>query len=286
MTALEAPEHGAHSLRKRPRISLAPSVARRLLCFELEHFVTESGVTHQTIAEWLGVTRPAVSAALAGSSLFSRPALEVLLSRLHRTEWFPRLNALLTTARRKSPELDATSGTGPRDAELVVGLEAFAEQVTVFDPWLIPPHLQTQMYAAALTKLDNDRQNRSREQRQAPLLHDHNPLMLRWLTSEHVLSRRIGSDAVMDDQRSFLLELATRDNVEVRVIPAKVELPPISPFQLVHGTRPVVVEPSRLALHYACDLGTVRHFERVVDGLIQRVLGAEESVGLIRQVPG
>lgn len=65
----------------------------------------------------------------------------------------------------------------------------------------------------------------------------------------------------MDDQRAFLVEPAGRANVEIRMIPAHTELPPINPFSLVPGTPPVVVEPSRLALRYAFNPGTVAHFE-------------------------
>lgn len=261
---------------------LVPLTARRLLRFELERLVGEAGVRHGTVAEWLGVSRASVTQALAAKNLLSRPALEVLLGRLDRVEWFPRLCGLLTTARRKTGAQDSAAGSGQRDAELVVGLEAFADAVTVFDPWLVPVQLRTQMYAAALLKLDDSVHNRARELRQAPLLCERDPLPFRWITSEHALGRSVGGKPVMDDQWASFVELAARGNVEVRVIPATTELPPVSPFQIVHGTPAVVVEPSRLTAHYSSDAGTTRHFERLVDGLMRRALGAEESVALIQ----
>lgn len=269
-------------LRDRPRVALAPSVARRLLRFELERLVADTGVRHQTIAGWLGVSRPSVSAALACSNLLSRPALEVLLGRMDRAEWFPRLSGLLATARRKTVEPGAAAVIGRHDAELVMGLEAFADAVTVFDPWLVPVHLRTPMYAEALTTLDNTGHNDAREQRQAPLLDDRDPLALRWITSEHALDRRVGGTPTMGAQRKLLVELAERHNVEVQVIPVTTELPPTSPFQMVHGTPAVVVEPSRMAQHYAHDQSTVRHFEHLTEELTRRALGTAESMALIQ----
>ncbi|MGX7828723.1 Scr1 family TA system antitoxin-like transcriptional regulator [Actinokineospora sp. 24-640] len=261
---------------------LAPSVARRLLRFELERLVAETRVTHATVASWLGVSRASVTLALAGKNLVSQPAIEVLCNRLDRAAWFPRSSSLLAAARRKTePDVDAVSGQ--RDVELVVGLEAFAEQVTVFDPWLVPVHLQTQMYAAALAKLGSTVQNVAREQRQAPLLDDRDPLVFQWITSEYALRRRIGGTPAMDDQRSFLVELTGRANIELWVIPASVELPPVSPFQIVYGTPPVVVEPSRLAVCTAHDLATVAYFERLAEGLRRRALSPRASVALLRE---
>ena len=123
-------ETAAQTIRTHPRVALSPAVARRMLCFDLEQLMGTAGVTHQALAEWLGVSRPAVTAAMQGKTLFSRPAVEVICTRLERDEWLPRLDGLLATARRapRSPE------PGQRDAELVIGLEAFAEEVTVFDP--------------------------------------------------------------------------------------------------------------------------------------------------------
>ncbi|MFC5290912.1 DUF5753 domain-containing protein [Actinokineospora guangxiensis] len=271
-------------IRDRPRVPLTPSVARRMLRFELERLIGESGVRHATVAEWLGVSRASVSAAIACSNLFSRPALEVLLNRLGESCWFARLNELLIAARRKDGCPGSTTDGEQRDADLLPGLEAFADKLTVFDPWWVPTLLRTQGYAVALAKLDSVIQNRAREQRQTSLLEDRDPLHVCWITSEHALHRQVGGRAVMDDQRAFLVELTGRPTVTMHVIPAKGDLPPTSPFQLVHGTPPVVVESSRLALHYAHDPGTVGHFEHLAEALTQRALSARDSARLLQEV--
>ncbi|MGX7829086.1 DUF5753 domain-containing protein [Actinokineospora sp. 24-640] len=281
MTAAPIIEPIVSPLRDHPRVPLTPTAARRLLRFELEWLVAETGVTHAMVASWLGVSRASVTQALSGKNLLSRPAIEVLCSRLGRIAWFPRLSSMLAVARHKTTEPDVAAVTGQRDSELVLGLEAFADRITVFDPWLVPVHLRTQMYAAALTKLDAWTQDQVGELRRAPLTDDRDPLAFRWVTSEHAFRRRIGGTPVMDDQRAFLLELAGRSNVDIRIIPAQAELP-VNPFQLVHGTPPVVVEPTRLALHYTFDVDAVTHFEDLVERLQRRALSPEDSVTLIR----
>jgi hypothetical protein len=275
-------ETAEQAVRVHPRVALAPVVARRMLCFDLEQLVRTAGVTHQIVAEWLGVSRPAVTAAMRGKTLFSRPAVEVICTRLERDEWLPRLDGLLTTARRTpgAPEPEP----GPRDAALVIGLEAFADEVTVFDPWLVPALLHTQMYATALVELDNAAHNTAREQRQAALLTSSDPLPLRWITSEQALHRQVRTLTVREEQQAFLAEVTERENITVSVISGTTDLPPVAPFCLVRGTTPVVVESSRLTVHYATDPVTVDHFTHLTDSLVRRALNPEDSARLIRQM--
>ena len=139
------------------------------------------------------------------------------------------------------------------------------------------------MYAAALIKLDDTAHNTAREQRQAALLTDSDPLPFRWITSEHALHRRVGNLTATEDQRAFLVEMTERENITVSVIPGTADLPPAAPFCLVHGTTPVALEPSRLTVHYATDPVTVDHFTHLTDSLTRRALSPEDSAQLIRQ---
>lgn len=69
--------------RDEPRVALTPGEARRLPRFELERLVAGAGLRHETVASWLGVSRPAASTALPCKSLLSRPALEVSCCKLN-----------------------------------------------------------------------------------------------------------------------------------------------------------------------------------------------------------
>lgn len=270
----------AVDVRAHPQIELESHVARRVLRFELERLC--AGVRHDMIAGWLGVSRPSASAALACKNLFSKPALEVILTRLDRLEQFPHLAALLQAARRRPARGVPVGRTARRDDVLAVGLEAFAHSITVFDPWTVPPHLQTEAYAAALDSIDMSPSSTGREQRQA-LLQDSNAPAFRWVTVEHALTRIVGSEVVMRDQFRHLLDLAARPNFTVQIIPADTDPGATgASFQLIDGPPPVVAEFGRLAVHYAHSPDEVAHFAALLDDLGQRALTPDASATLIR----
>ncbi|MGX7826900.1 DUF5753 domain-containing protein [Actinokineospora sp. 24-640] len=190
----------------------------------------------------------------------------------------PRLSGMLMAARHRDAGSATPATDGPFDAELLLALEAFADEIVVFDPWLVPPQLQTQEYAAAISELDDLTKNTARE---LPLTDDTDPLLFRWVTSEHALRRRIGGPAVAADQLTHLVRLGELPNVTIRVIPAGVELPPANPFQLLCGSPPVVVEPSRLAFHHTAEPDAVARFASHLDVLEQRALTPEASLALL-----
>ncbi|MGX7824575.1 DUF5753 domain-containing protein [Actinokineospora sp. 24-640] len=271
------------SVRERPRMALYPVEARRVLRFELEWLFVETGVTHATVASWLGVSRASVTQALAGKNLLSQPAIEVVCNRLGRMELFQRLASLLTAARGRGTAPAGIAGHAiPRDTDLVLGLEAFAEQVTVFDPWLVPPHLQTQTYADALTAPD-DTQHETRERRQSALTDSDDSLDFLWVTTEHVLHRRVGSPSVMRAQLAHLVEMGERENVCIRVIPATADtlVDAGGSFQLIWGTPPVMVEYGRLAVHHTHDAETVAYFAHLLDNVQRQALDPGASLALI-----
>ncbi|MGX7824764.1 DUF5753 domain-containing protein [Actinokineospora sp. 24-640] len=270
-------------MRERARMVLHPGEARRLLRFELERLVAETKVTHATVASWLGVSRASVTQALNGKNLLSRPAIEVVCNHLGRVELFPRLASLLATARGRGTAPGGKDGRASRDTDLVVGLEAFAEQVTVFDPWQVPPHLQIQSYADALTSPDNTAQHETRERRQSALMESDDPLGFLWVTTEHVLHRRVGSALVMRDQLAYLVEMGGRDNVCIRVIPTTADalVDAGGSFQLIWGAPPVVVEHSRLAVQHSHDAETVACFAHLLDSVQRQALESDASLALI-----
>ena len=271
----------ARPLRACPRVELEPLVARRTLRFELERLCADTGVRHDTVATWLGVSRPAASTALACKSLLSRPALEVVLKRLDRSEWFARLDSLLSAARSRGGPQTSTRSAVPHDVELAIGLEAFADKVSVFDPWSVPVHLQTETYAA-VTNQDKDAEDASRQRRLAPLWHEHDPLGFRWVTTEHALHRRVGSLAVMRDQLAHLLTLAGRPNVDILVVPATTDVNRVGGrFQIISGTPSVVCESTHLQMHYAHETDVVSYFDRLLVDVERQALCADASRALI-----
>ncbi|MGX7824089.1 helix-turn-helix domain-containing protein [Actinokineospora sp. 24-640] len=261
---------------------LTPAEARRLLRYELEQMCAKAGVTHAEMGARLGVSRASFTQLLAGKNLPSRPALEIMAQHLDATRELPRLVELLAVARLRSAEREP--GPGAHDHELAIGMEAFAERLMVFDPWRVPLHLRTEMYADALTALDGDLRNTSRERRQAPLSGD-DPLDFLWVTTEHVLRRRVGSPLVMCDQLAYLAQIGGRPNISIRVIPADMDFVGAgNSFQIIWGTSPMVVEHGRLAVYFTYAREAVEYFTEVLGTLDRQALDARASVELISRL--
>jgi predicted XRE-type DNA-binding protein len=226
--------------------NLAPSVALRLLSFELSGLVEQRSVRHAELAERLSVTREAVSIALAGRSLFSRAALEVVLDHLDASERLPRLRHLLCLARPAARRPD------PGDRDLVVGLEAYAERIEVYD-------------ATTVAELMRDERRRS-------VLSAAEPPEVVWVLEEHVARR--GFSAVDYEWFRQVMDLAT-----VLVIPSHVGTPPglVGGFEIVYGpVGAVVCERTHSRHHYSEAVAEYRSlFSRVRELALTREVSRE-----------
>jgi hypothetical protein len=96
----------------------------------------------------------------------------------------------------------------------------------VYEQQLVPGLLQSEEYAIALirgartddTEQEIEQRVRVRMQRQALLIQD-DPIDLRVVLDEAVLSRPVGGDAVMRGQLSKLIEVARLPNVTLQILP-------------------------------------------------------------------
>ena len=207
-----------------PICRLRPSVARRLLSYELRRMVARAGVTHREMGDRLGISRAGFSQMVSGENLPSVAVLEVVTIHLGAAHDLPRLLDLLAAAR---------SGRGviqsPSDRDLVCGLEAYADLVEVYD-------------AVRVTHLILD------DERRAVLTAGDSPEVV-WLVEEHVMRRPLSSADRMRVGR--VLEMP---NVTVQVVPWNATPNPglTGAFEIVHGPAGVVVcEETRQAnLHY------------------------------------
>ncbi|MGW5052222.1 DUF5753 domain-containing protein [Actinokineospora sp. NPDC004072] len=234
------------------------------------------------VSGWLHIHESLARDLLRGWPLPQPEELKILCTQLDREDWLPFMDTLLRACRHRL--VKPPRPVGPLRIGLVTGLEAFADRLAVFDPLAVPAHLQTQMYAAALTKQDTVAYNVTREQRAALLRNDLDPLPFQWLTSEQAIRRRVGNGAVMDDQRMHLGEVARRAHVTIRVVPQGTGGVPTIPFQLIHGTPPVVVVPDNDGLHVSDDPETVASYWRMVHRVEALALSPDDSLALIRAV--
>lgn len=115
----------------------------------------------------------------------------------------------------------------PNWFETFVGLEEAAAQIWVYETLLVPGLLQTKDYARAVTLLgrrdasaeDIERRVRLRVGRQAVLDRPEPPLNLWAVIDESVLHRPAGGPAIMQGQLRHLMELATRPNITIQIVP-------------------------------------------------------------------
>ena len=107
-----------------------------------------------------------------------------------------------------------------------VGLETAARSIRMYEQQLVPGLLQSEEYAIAMiraARLDDtdreiERRVRVRMERQALLIQD-DPIDLRVVLDEAVLSRPVGGHAVMRDQLIRLVEAARSPNVTLQILP-------------------------------------------------------------------
>ncbi len=110
-------------------------------------------------------------------------------------------------------------------ASAYVGLETAARSIRAYEQHVVPGLLQSEEYAIALIRgaqLDDEREIeqrvRVRMQRQALLIQD-DPIDLRVVLDEAVLSRPVGGELVMLDQLKKLIEVARLPNVTLQILP-------------------------------------------------------------------
>ncbi|QNE18199.1 helix-turn-helix domain-containing protein [Kribbella qitaiheensis] len=117
---------------------------------------------------------------------------------------------------------------------LYIALEAAANELCWFEPELIPGLLQTPQYARSTMALERltgkdlaqaslERRLEVRIGRQQILTREPDPVELKVVIGEAALRRMIGGPETMAGQFEHLLEIADRDNVEIRVMPLDVE---------------------------------------------------------------
>jgi hypothetical protein len=271
------------AVRLTPRVPLSLPVSRHLYRFHLRRLVTDTKVTARRVAIQFRIDSADAGRLLRGWPLMSMEQLHTFCAELDREDWIPLLSHHLVASWHKT--VKPPMPVGPLGVGLVTGLEAYADGIVVYDPYAVPPHLRTQMYAAALTRQDTLTHNVTREQRAAPVLNELDPLPFMWITSEEAIRARVGSPAVMDDQLRYLAAVATRPHVTVRVIPTRTPGTPSLPFQLIHGTPPVAVTTdSKAGMRVDPNVDTVDSHLRLVDRAQRLALSRAESLRLIREV--
>jgi transcriptional regulator with XRE-family HTH domain len=201
----------------------SPTIRRRRLGVELRRHREEAGVTIDVVAERLGCSTSKVSRIETGHTSASPADVQHILDIYGvNASVSAELVQIAREARQKGwwhPYSTVLTGA-------YVGLETAARSIRAYEQQVVPGLLQSEAYAIALirgaqweyTDQEIDQRVRVRMQRQTLLIQD-DPIDLRVVLDEAVLSRPVGGDAVMRDQLTKLIEAARLPNVTLQILP-------------------------------------------------------------------
>jgi transcriptional regulator with XRE-family HTH domain len=189
-----------------------------------------------------------------------------------------------------------TSGMMEREVAFAE-LESTARQLRVFSLMFIPGLLQTPAYMAvryrdqeATVPVDDQAAIAGRQERQKILDRVDEPTKYAVVLDESVIRRRTTPADVHVEQLKYLVEVASRPNIDLRVLPFDANLdrdsPPVNSFYMFDvGTAPqlVVVLTETKELHVNASEKIAR-YEVLFDRVSRASLSPEESVDLIKGV--
>ncbi|MFI6959305.1 helix-turn-helix domain-containing protein [Nocardia sp. NPDC050408] len=185
-----------------------------------------------------------------------------------------------------------------------VGLEAGTSELAIFQSLIVPGLLQTADYARTLDRQyfpkesdeELERRVALRIQRQHVATRRRQPVRLVVVLTEAVLRTVVGGPRVMAAQLRHIVELSTRENIEVRVLPFRAGLPTgtaVSQFIIMtfpKDSRGKAVEPTIVfAESFTGDVyleasDDVRRCRQIFRTLLQATLDDRPSRDLIREI--
>jgi transcriptional regulator with XRE-family HTH domain len=201
----------------------SPTIRRRRLGVELRRHREAMGVTIDVVADRLGCSTSKVSRIETGHTSVTPSDVRNILDIYGVAE---SIKAELVQIAREARQ---KGWWHPYSAVLTgayVGLETAARSIRSYEQQVVPGLLQSEEYAIAMiraARLDYPaeeiaRRVRVRMERQALLIQD-DPIDLRVVLDEAVLSRPVGGDAVMRDQLARLADAARLPNVTLQILP-------------------------------------------------------------------
>jgi transcriptional regulator with XRE-family HTH domain len=201
----------------------SPTIRRRRLGAELRRHREEAGVTIDVVAERLGCSTSKVSRIETGhTSATPRDVKDMLDIYGVDRESSEDLVQIAREARQKGwwhPFSPILTGA-------YIGLETAARSIRTYEQQVVPGLLQTEEYAIAMiraARLDDtdpktEQRVRLRMTRQSLLISD-DPIDLRVVLDQAVVSRPVGGDEVMRRQLQRLVEASEAPNITLQILP-------------------------------------------------------------------
>jgi transcriptional regulator with XRE-family HTH domain len=276
----------------------SPTVRRRRLASELRSLREAAHLTCEEVAEHLECSASKISRVETGRVSVSPRDVRDMLS-LYGVDP-QRLDSLVQLAResRQKGWWHAYSDTIQPRFATYVGLEDAASEIRTYEVNLVPGLLQTEDYARSVISAGNltgsledvERRVALRMARQPMLLSGRNPPQLWAVLDEAVLHRTVGGPGLMRLQLDHLVEVASRPNVAVQVIPYSAGAHPGMGKPFVILSFPERADPDVVYLEdltstlYLEDVDEVDRYNVLFNHLRATALSFEESAALMTSV--
>lgn len=192
----------------------------------------------------------------------------------------------------------------PENFDFYVGLEASAERLITYESELVPGLLQTPAYSSALmhaafpddTAEEHSRRVQVRMRRQTRITRKHEPASLSVILRESAIRGIVGGARVMAAQLKHLVDMGSRANVEIRILPLAAGFPlgeAVQPFVVLEFgvdrvgrpiEPPVVYVEGLIGDLYLEKPSVVRRYHQAYESLRRNTLDPVASRALLRQV--
>jgi transcriptional regulator with XRE-family HTH domain len=280
--------------RRNTLSSRTPTILRRRLAAELRRLREAAGLTINQVAEALECSSSKISRIETEQVSATPRDVRDMLS-LYGVEGQQR-DALLQVSREARQKGWWFQYRDLPEATLV-GLEAAASSLRIWEPVRIPALFQTREYARAslravrptLNAEDIERRVELRLARQGLLVHD-NPPELWAVLDEAALQRPVGGHDVMANQLKHLIEAAELPNVTLQILPftAGEQAGMEGPFTIVGF--PDVADSDTVLVGNASDgvsfqdPNTVQRCVSIFDHLCAAALSPENSTAVLTRM--
>lgn len=274
----------------------SPTARRRRLAAALRQLRETRQLSCADAGAAVGWSESKVSRIETGRVGVRQPDLESLLDLYQMTG--EERTALLALRRQATHRgwWHSYADALPKWFDDYVGLEDGAKAKLIYDNQLVPGLMQTNDYAAAVTRAarpwaDDDeveRQLAARTTRQA-LLTMADPLQVWAVLDEAVLRRTVGGSAVMAAQLRRLIELAALPNVTLQVLPFALGAHASmgTSFDLLQfpepSETPIVYIEDHTSSQYLETRADIERYTLVFDHLRASALPPEQSAAFIRR---
>lgn len=272
------------------------SVRQRRVSAELRALRQAKGLTCQQVADALDWSVSKVSRMETGVRGLFPDDVAAMLGYLEAPSKLR--DELLTLVRDGEKPNWIQIGAGlPKHWKNLIRMESDATAIYNYEPLFVPGLLQTGDYARAVIAAGNlelaegavDQLVRTRMGRQA-LLSRHDAPMLMVMMDEMVLRRPVGGPGCMLGQLHYLLNMATRPRVEIRVVPFAVGANPgmEGPMMIMEfDAQPTLVHVEiRSASGFLEEPAELSRAKIAWRALRAMALSPEDSVRLIAEIAG